>query len=326
MNNNELLKIFLSSSRDGLRCLHGAFGFDFCKPYKLYMIKGKYTLNQVSKMVARDGLYFHNANIIICTRNVDRPCYNKFRAVKMTSDTGIEHNYRFYRYCNYSNYGLDYFTTKSSFEEVRKSETAETFIFAQSLEFCKIPVEVKPDYNKRFKYLDSRKGLNAQGVTYIYKVEVMDRERRGEKYEKGATTCGRECITQLHDFIDKSGYFVDDKRANLRQAAEKLRRERAKQAFIASDNSATINKLWEMIEARHAEIVDFVNGATTLEEFKIIDKIFDRWHGFSYIVESFEDLKERETAKKYGSIEDFKTACNGIINAIERNRREAAEV
>ena len=313
------------TNKKGLQCLHNCFGYDYNKPYRVYMISGKFTLNQVVKMISVDGFSVTNSKIVICVK--DSLSYRReFSAVEMIANDKIDIDFKFYRYGG----GLDYFYCKKDFENCRKSDQAITYIFAQRLEFIKKPVEFVPDFTTdRFNYLDCNY-TSYHEKSYISSINLKSRNNNGCK-------CTRNIIgrvfyvsnitsgvykTDIAGYIDKSGYFVDYKRDGLKRRAAALRAQREKAAFEHTNNGEKINALHDIIQARKTEIIALFQAAETSGDYKRISKIMDLWRGFPDIIDCFERLKARDNKKEYKSILDFETAYNNIIAKIEKNKME----
>jgi hypothetical protein len=225
---------------------------------------------------------------------------------------------------NYHLIPFDYFFSKGSFEEVRKDAGAETYVFLQRREFLKKPEKKPVDYSQRFKVKDVRYSWTSNmAERYVYSLELYETTTDGKrKIEFGKNKCYlSDRPHNTADVIDKSGYLLQDRRENLKRRAAKLRAERAKAAFMAADNSAKVEELRGMIEARKNEIVQQLQQATTAEEVKKVESALAWWKGLGGIMSDFERFERNSAAKKYASIEEADRVYNGIKNAL---RGEAA--
>lgn len=118
------------------------------------------------------------------------------------------------------------------------------------------------------------------------------------------------------DLIDKSGYLLRERREDLKRRAAALRAEREKAAFLAADNSAKVEELRGMIEARKNELVRQLQQATTAEAVREVEKALCSWKGLGGIMGDFERFERNSAAKKYASIEEADRVYNGIKNAL----------
>ena len=126
------------------------------------------------------------------------------------------------------------------------------------------------------------------------------------------------------DWIDKSGYLLAERRDDLRRRAAALRAEREKAAYMAADNSAEVEELRGMIEARKKEIVQQLQEATTAAELKEVETALSSWRGLGCIVSDFERFERNTAAKKYGSNEESERIYNGIKERLEKKTEAAA--
>ena len=326
----------LSVSRYALRGLHDLFGFDFCKPHDVLYIFGKYTVNQINKAVASAG-YDRDALVVVLTRNTNpRHRYNDdFKAVQIFNggfsvefDRKIPSNYRGCR-----THPFDDFYAKKCFDELRKEPEAVAYIFAQSREYVNLPAMsaaafwgCKPDLSERFNVGKVTTHLTSAGARYVGKVELLRRDGRGERYTyetNGGYIWGKRYEPEIGDLFDKSGYYVRERRDELKRKAAALRAEREKAAFIATDNAAKVEELRGMIEARKMEIVSQLANAHTSADLKAVESAVAYFRGLGGIMCDFERYERNSAEKRYNSIADADRAYNAIKSALE-SKKEAA--
>lgn len=179
--------------------------------------------------------------------------------------------------------GLSNFWRKSDFEDMRKSRNAETFVIVQSYENVKLPSKRPVDLSARF---------------------VVAPQRMSWRYGNSKSYT-----------LDKSGYIVDIRKENLEQRACNLRKERAKNAYLLTDNTAKVEELRKKIAVRKAEIVNDLISATDAKSVKDVASKLD-WGGLYSIMSLFEDYERLTNTRGYSSIESSERAYNNILEKL----------
>ena len=302
----------LRQNKKAFRGLHEFVGFDFNKPYKIYHSIGKYTVNRIIKIAECDG-YNSSCSMVLLTRDSD--AYNdKYNLVFIGFGGTIDVELKGY---GYYNYGLDYFYCKRCFEEVRKKDSAETFVIWQDKKYICKPDEKKVDISSRFRVVDQQNGVIAyQGggvkCRYVDEIEVIDVYGNGKK----ETFQTHNRPENLSDVIDKSGYFVLDHRAELKRRAALLRAERAKENFLNTDNSGKVAELAAVIAECKKKISSCFENATTSDAVNKVASLLSRWSGFGCILSSFEHFTEKVNNKSFASNADCEQMYSSIMSRV----------
>ena len=324
---SENKKSLLAISRSALRGLHDLFGFDFCKPHDIMHLAGKFTVNQVNKLAASAG-YGPKTEIVLLTRDTARAGFfdGDLRVVKIVGDGfKIEFSRRIPSYGR-RNDPFGHFYRKGDFENLRKRDSADTWIILQAREHLSFPAELKLDLSERFK-LGKADMSFYKGESYVTRVELFRRDGKGERqiYETHGNYVweGMWKPEGVNDIFDKSGWYLRGRREDLKRRADILRSERTKAAYLNTDNGDKVKELKAMIDRRKAEIVAQLMAAETSKE---IDAVHDAlgWRGLYSIVSDFESFKEKTEGRKYSSIEDSDRAYNAIKNKLEKRKEDAA--
>lgn len=317
---NECIKTLLSAGKYSLKDLHDVLGFDFCAPFGAYMVKGRFTIKQVEKLIGADDYNYGNSVIAICTRDKSKPWEKRFHLVTFTHSAISICARTPYRA---DGWGLDTFYRKSDFESVRKSDSAETVIFAQLDKHIKKPCQraFSLDTSERYKLLDyDYCHVVERNKKYINRLHLQEMGTNGKKIDYdiiGRVFCsGANYAENIDQVIDKSGYFVQLRRADLKRRAAALRADREKAKFAISDNTAKIEELQKLIDERKQEIILNLTLATTADEFKAVGDSIGLYKGFADTVRAFEHLKEKDASKSYRSISEFEQAYTKIRNAL----------
>lgn len=322
-NNSLIVSGLLADNRDALRILHDVLGFDFESPFKAAKIEGKYTVNKILQTVAAQNCGNTTGAIIaVLTRDNNPYRNNKDLNLCTVTAAGIKIDYKIPWYGNRRR-TIDNFYTKKSFEEIRKTEKAETFIIWQDRQYIKKPVEKPVDLSARFKYVSHYYCYSASmKEKYVNRVELRKTDEKGSKYTFEVIGrvfyAGSNYPTEINQVIDKSGYLLRDRRANLKRRAAALKAEHEKAAYNATENGGKVQELQTLIIARKAQIVKQLDAAQTSAEFEAVEKALARWRGFAGIVADFERFKEKTENKSYTSCAASDQAYNAIKAALSK--------
>lgn len=319
INLNELLKV----NRCALRSLHDTLGFDFNAPYHVYKIDGKFTVRKIEKMIQADKYTFKNAMVAVVTRRFDN-YWNKDFCLATVDNSGVNIDYKTHYYNNYVNSCLDTFNRKSDFEEYRKNDNTETYVFCQLKVNLAEQKTKQVNYSERFKYVPYEYGkcCDGKGNSWYSNIKLQLTEEKGTVVDyKVSNHCYGLKTENLEDIIDKSGYIVCEHRRDWQYKARKLREKRVKAAFETTDNTAKINELEKLIAQRKNELAEAFKNAVTAKEIQNVGKaIGDYFNSLYRIVDDFEILKAKDANKEYSSIEVFNNAYNGILEKMKKNK------
>lgn len=319
INLNELLKV----NRYALRSLHDTLGFDFNAPYHVYEINGKFTVRKIEKMILANGYNFVNSIVAVVTRRFDN-YWNKDFCLATVDNSGVNIDYKTHYYNNYVNSCLDTFNRKSDFEEYRKNDNTETYVFCQLKVNLAEQKTKQVNYSERFKYVPYKYGkcCDGKGNSWYSYIKLQLTEEKGTVVDyKVSNHCYGLKTENLEDIIDKSGYITCERRRDWKYKAKKLREKRAKAAFEATDNTAKINELENLIAQRKNELEEAFKNAVTAKEIQNVGKaIGDYFNSLYRIVDDFEILKVKDANKEYSSIEVFNNAYNGILEKMKKNK------
>lgn len=314
------IKTLLTVNNRALQDLHATCGFDFCAPFGVYQIDGRYTVKQIEKIVAEDGFDSYEDVIAVCTRN--RFTYWNFMFQLVTIERGIVNINHKMPY-HHKGQGLNTFYRKSDFMELRKSGDTETIIFAQHKKYIKKQIEKTIDLSARFKLLAyDFCYISSANERYINRLYLQRIDASGQKFDHeliGRIIYSHSSYAEnIDQVIDKSGYLLQTRRDELQRRAAALRAERKKAAFVVTDNTAKIEELQHLIGERQKELVKALEMAATAAELKKVYDALSVFNGFISAVGNFERLKENDARKSYDGIDDFTRAYTEIYNALTR--------
>lgn len=310
---NSSIKKLLSVDRNAMRDLHTVIGFDFNKPFTVWEISGRFTVKQIEKEAEKRG--YNNAVISVCVR--DRFGWNKDFSLATVRGGVVTIDYKTPYYGN--GRGLDTFYAKCSFEDMRKSESAEAVIFAQRRDDIKKPEEKKVDFSERFKVERVNYCTDGHGARWISKLELKQTTNNGKRVEYGGPWYidnEKSRPQDVREVIDGSGYLLKERRAEWRRKAAKLRADREKEAYNATNNEKQLEELRSMIKNRKSVIVSMLQAAETCAQLREVEKAIAYWKGLAGIVSDFERFERNTAEKKYRSISESNSAFNAIKAAL----------
>ena len=129
---NEAMKELLSINPHALQGLHYLFGYDFQAPHTIAHIKGRYTVNSVLKAVGGA-----DREKVVTLLTCEPRLWNRLNIVQVNSTGKIEIDIE----KGWYNFNLDKLSFKQWFDEIRKSEKADTYIIAQEKKHTSKPQE-----------------------------------------------------------------------------------------------------------------------------------------------------------------------------------------
>lgn len=317
-------------TRNLMRALNAVFGFDFCAPYHVAEINGKYTVNKIRKAVeAVAPLYAVNryAFRVVALCSVDRPTYyaGRLYAVEITPNGFDVDRARGVNQSRFSSSNsFDYCYKKAQFDELRKEESARCFVVVQASEHLR-PVQVKSWRCSDLVKPDERYDLEkvnyfcyeVGGASYIGGLDMRTRTASGELIRYEAPHHGKHDAIpaeNVGEVIDKSGYLLQERRADLKRRADQARAEKARAAYQETDNREKVETLRTIIGAkRHALAYELEHAETAEAVTTLYKKLRNYGDGFARIVEDFDRFEARTNAKSYPSIEASEKAYSDIL-------------
>ena len=312
---NTLLKSLLKENKRILQGLHACIGLDFKKPYYIFDIEGKYTINQVIKAAAGPGYTPKKDIFVILTKSKTAYCTN-YRVAVLDSCGNMEKDINSTGYNNNKFVSLDTFYTKSDFEMVRKNAT-HTIIICQNRDFLSIPARKNIDSMQRLKLIKAQISTPYKSnEKCIYSLNMQTTDNNGLNYQLDTY---RYNTMDINSLIDKSGYLLIYRRETLNRRAAIIRAEKVKNAYIAIDNTDKIKALKNAILDKKNVVINMLMEATTAADLANVNKKLDYFHGIEGIFRSFERLENSDKNKEYKSIDNFMNEYNYIytrLNAI----------
>lgn len=308
--NNTIINTLLNDNKHILQSLHACIGLDYNKPYFIFEISGKFTINQLLKIAGPDHTPLKEIFVIL-TRT-DSGCYGRYHVATLGRSGSLNIDIKHWGYNNHESYSIDYFHTKKDFENVRKT-AAHTIVICQNRDFLSIPERTNIDYSHRFKLISTTKACTYYGGdTYISRLELK------ENNADFSIDTSRLCKTLNSDLlIDKSGYLVGYNRESLRRRAAAMRTEKIYNEYKSIDNTARLKALKNDILAAKNNIVTILINATTAADLETINKKLGYFNGIEELFKRLERLEKVEKNKEYKSIDNFFNEYNSIYECLK---------
>ena len=269
-----MTKQLLSENRKALQFLNHAKGFDFEKPYNIVRKVGRFTSRTVAACVPEG----HAAVMLLKPIKTYRRSWVSLYYVEIGAGGTFcplrKNGVKYYAYP-----GIDYMFSKGDFEDIRKNETDCIYIITQAPEHLRPRKETRLDLYARLNLSDVRKWGDGRGNSYIGSVYLKSRDRNEKPVEY--KTDGKPAT--VADVIDKSGYMVSTRRADLKRRAYLLRADRARAAAAAADFTAEAAEIVREMEnakkALSAQVFgDFYSISERARNLRIAANYLDRYN------------------------------------------------
>lgn len=313
---NEAKKALLTINPHALQGLHSLIGYDFQQPHTIAHIEGRFTVNGALKAVG--GADRENV-VTLLAMDHSRSYLDRLNLITVDSlgriDIDHKGGYKF---------GLDSVCMKGMFEDIRKSDRAECFIICQRSEYVKKPQEKPFDTSARYEYIEGkdRKTGDGNGKTWVSNITVrlldgsnrqieLTKDGNKETYSRIIYRRPDEARPQTHlEIIDKSGYLLPERRADLLKRADQLRKERAKAAYQATDNAEKVEELRAMVEQKKREFSEAIMNAASSEELR--NTAHELYFKFMWTMSEYERFADKTARRDYVSIHAAESAYNHI--------------
>ena len=311
-----MYKSLLAENRKALQFLHMAKGFDFEKPFVCIRGEGRFTYNQVKKEIQKhiDGEF--SAGLLIKAN--ENKCCNRELYYAVFGNTRLD-GQRQGRDLAYWSYNVGYNWGVGDFEDMRKNATDHYYIVAQSAEHIREPEREKAvDWKGRFRLDEERTWnpsftSNGKGKKWISAVDLVAIGGTGEKVTYKVDRYMTE-TERLEDVMDKSGYIVATRRAELKRAALQLRIKRAKEEAERADFSEMEKEIVALLESQKCKLSRAVLGIGNEEDAHKVEKMASAIRWAFWDMEWYRDRKENG---KFSNVMEKKKALEKIRERFE---------
>ena len=253
-----------------MRRLHEGLGIDWQAPYCEIEHIGKFTVKSMTKEMSAHGFTPQNSVLLALVQGGNTWNTADWNVVRIYDDGFVVDMPR----C------MDHYFRKGDFDNDRKKETCHAIFFAQ-----------KKEYLKGAKFTS-----NSWGGYYHHTKEI-------DKYGrfKDPDSVSRWLAGTYNPEIDPSGYCVDLYRSDLKMRAEIYKAEKAKEAYLKTDNTDKIDTLARLITEYKKKLSSALLSAVTSEDISAVDRALG-WSGLYDIMTTFERFKEHTKNRSYTSI------------------------
>lgn len=310
---NELKKVDSAKASRILPILHHAFNFDFESDFSIYRFDGNFTHNKIKKLVGVSDFSEYNASMIITNIKYRE---NYFYIVGINENgfsLSFRNNVPFKYYSCF-----DWFNSGSTFESARKEQNIVSYVVIQKKELEKKPIKKEVDFSiDRIKAvssvcLGSYNEPQKHGISSIDYVNPYTGE-------KNTLKIGSFESDNVNFFIDKSGYFLQNKRNVLKQNAKALKTKRLKQEVSEKDFSSDIRNIKNLFNALKSELSNRLNEHCDYEKLGIISSCV---RSLEWITLDINRLEKANTEKTFSSVESAKYLISSIWEKLERTEEK----
>ena len=290
---NEILYRLNAEYPGALKSMHSAIGFDYNRPMYAFRIEGKFTLSRIWKETNLNPA-LHEIAVLVkqSSRKWDA---DEIHYARLTGPKEYEMNpprMKYFPGPKNRRSPIDTHFRKGDFEEDRKIADY-AYIIAQLHENLTPPKE-NPAVELYRRY-------SAKPARHIYYGYSTNRDY----YE-----------------IDKSGYPVEMKRDELKQAAYRLRNQRQKERADETDFTALMEETKTNFEILRAECIKALSFAAA-ENLYAVKKAVDEMY---WIDRNLQTAETRTNEKRWSSVDQAVTEWNRIAGKIAVTRNELRAV
>ena len=285
-----------------MKTLHNTFRYDFNQPYGFYHIDGRFTIKHLEPYIP------DNADTIILIRvKPNEHIYDIWQS-------GHLNVVRYNPYANggyqierclpvgaYASESFDNFCRKGDFDTMRKSNLTDAWLLTQecvNMHYSKNCYEIGFDPADRFKVTISRNTGKLTEDTFVRYCSFIPYGYNG-KYSDPYDFDYYN--TTISEYIDKSGYIIRNKRAELMRKVRAQKAQKAKEEYLKTDNSDKVTTLERLIDRYKAKLSEQLLAISDYDECYNIERQVG-WRGLRSVYEDFDEFKKNTEKKLFNSI------------------------
>lgn len=247
---------------------HEAYGFDFCKPYKLYEGIGKFTNNSIVKAIGES--LSNGICLLFMTSDSRSKGFSCVRVMSGKFDKDVIHPYRF---------GGDTFYLSKCFDDARKRNNSAYFVVFQSYEH--LDKRIIDDLN-RFRYgadiviYNSPYTISRHHATDAFTRYYNVNHKHSEKMQTHDGSVPAFHVAygfKYKEHFDKSGYDTTTNSIELAQRLAKYKREKS----VSHDYGkleAVIEKHLEKLRVFLRNKLDKMNTNEDIRTFDAVSNVY----------------------------------------------------
>lgn len=325
----ELLKINAGT----LRAVHDYFRIDYNKPHAILKMQPPSTRAAIRKAAAEAGYADALALVLIHRLPPENPararCYfesDRIASRIFTIDAaGALDNPRkrdLPRTDKNAEKALDDCFVKGDFDDYRREPCAVYVILQNDADKTPAKTPGKPQPGTRYK-VERDRSMWANGSGYD--LRSIDGAEPVTVAPHTYYCNGKRNTETLADILDKSGYYIRDRRENLKRRANALRAERKKAAYNKTDTAADVEEVKTAANALRKAYADAISAAdlATAAELIRFDYRPDR---LKYAFIDAADYINAATMKAYKSQDAADKAKRAALDRIASAAATLAEI
>lgn len=322
--NRSALASILNHNRKALRGLHVIAGYDFEKPFSVRRFECPVTVARILKEAgASESMNDLCVSLLIHIPKSNDNWYRDFRCVTVDrfgkAEIEISH-------AAWVDFRIDYFSSKSDFEEKRKNPDCVIYAIIQKKEFLRKYTPKAYDLGDRFRLVpgEERKWTDGKGFHGVSAITVQRMDASGQNLEIsrqkiyfGGRVSNEKNLVSVSDFIDKSGYLLPWRRDELKRRALELRKEKEKAAYLQTDNSGKIEEIAARIEKVKKALAGEVLRAVNYDDVCKVARRLGHCKGLASVVNHFELFQNYTVEKRFSSIASSEAKYQEIVKELD---------
>lgn len=312
--NKAAVKILLSINSKLFQAVHYIKGFDFTKPFDIVSGDGKFTLNSIKKECENAGVDTADTVAILMMEMLKNSCFQKnLYVVNIYRHKFVQFEGRATPY----NYNLDNFYSIGRFEEARKKNTKRWFVIIQRKEYLTgIKKEKKIDFSERMMPIGKYTMWTSQ-----YRTE---HGFSSGKFKQGNQTyyINRNCSINIDNPIDKSGYWLIERQAELQRKVKALKAKRQAAKAAIYDCTAQTEKIKDYINNIKKVLSDMILN----DEYETVDHVMWSYcrlcNGYKQHNSKIKNNQYRSVEQIIDSLSEMEKLYTKIVTAIETDQQK----
>lgn len=288
-------KNLLAENRKALQFLHCAIGFDFCKPYTIIEGSGRFTLNTLEKSYTERGISTDNCEAVLFIKDNRRWYNDNIHVVRVGGFIrfNIEKLPHLYKY------NIDYYFTKTDFEKARKNYAEKFFLVVQSKVYVGNPIdEYKLDFTERMTLINSIKWTNMSHTEGGFSSGI---------FKQGNQTVSLTQHLNIDDPLDKSGYWIADKKDYYARRVKVIKANKARAAAEKYNCTEETKDIESKVEELKQRIIQLIQCG----ENSRVSRVF---YKYEWLCRDLKIHKQSIAENSYPSITAIKNKLDGMNN------------
>lgn len=286
------------------RVMHNNCGFDFENNIGIYRLDGKFTVASIRKFCMERG-FAKNATCLVLVSNRYRAKFNAEKGHAGYAFSPVLLNFRDCTFSTPSLMHLRSYYRKADFDDDRKLCDAIAYVIVQNMEHLKVKPVTRENLLQRFKLIKT--------CSYHEDDCIRSLILRGEDGAVIEHYVGYAEKRDIREFIDGSGYLIEEHREDLAKRLKALKERRAKEAYSAVDYTVKVATIDALIEAAKSVLVVALQDA---KDRKAVEEVERKLSNFTWVMRGAENFKRMTAEKSYKSIEESENAYNRILSSL----------